>query len=245
MLNKLWILFLIGMAFTGLIIGWVHQARANAGNDAERLVNVTKPLLENDLKLTFKYMGVAKVCSKQANLLSIGTSLSKELELPQAAGLDPANDRLYTTELKGSEQDAITLKLMWMEASSNCYMVLKRETTVSPRGDSLLSWQKQTSAMLNKLGIAGEWNVMLQGMASDDAAEPTELMNTLVANLRGEVLETYRDQGTLSYSLFSEDFDAGIHSRDQRLNLQVAVHRDSESGGLKVTVGTPIITGEY
>ncbi|MNI26017.1 hypothetical protein D3C73_796990 [compost metagenome] len=244
-MNKLWTYIFIGIMFTGLIIGWVHQVKADSVIDADRLVNVTQPLLQADAVLTYKYTGIYKACVKQADLLTVGAGLSKELGLPQARELQDTNALIYSTVLKVSKEDSISLKLMWLESSSNCYMVLKRVTTDFPGADTDVSWQKEIGSTLDKLGSSGEWGVMLRGVASDAKSEPAKLMDTLVDKLKGQVLDTYNDQGTLSYSLFSEDFHTGIHSRDQLMNVQVAIHKDSENGRLRVTVGTPIITEEY
>jgi hypothetical protein len=243
--NKLWMFFLIVMSIAGVVAGWVHQAMANSLNDSERLINASKAFIHSDSKLTFKYTGVYGACTNQDDLRKRGASLSNELGLPVSLEPEHNQEHIYATEMWLNEQDSISLKLMLLEPTTECYMVLKREKMGLAVDAELNQWQKQQGSKLADLGIDGEWNVMLQGVAVGEITEPSALMGRLTDKLQGQVLETYQDQGTLSYSLFSDNLNAAIQSGDHLMNLQVAVHRESDTGQLRVTVGSPIITAEY
>jgi hypothetical protein len=67
-----------------------------------------------------------------------------------------------------------------------------------------------------------------------------------IARLAGaEEVERYEDGGTTSVAYYTDQLAASAISRDQAVNLQLAVRLDDERKLWLVTGGTPLITGEY
>lgn len=62
----------------------------------------------------------------------------------------------------------------------------------------------------------------------------------------GRVLEQYADEGTLSVTMLSDGLLSSKGLDDDRVaNLQVAEHRSTETGREELTIGVPLITGDF
>lgn len=67
---------------------------------------------------------------------------------------------------------------------------------------------------------------------------------SIFGTLKATELERLQDETVVSISGFTRMWEPFIALNGQKMNLQVATHRDSHSGTW-ITVGTPIITVEY
>ncbi|MGG1658629.1 YwmB family TATA-box binding protein [Brevibacillus sp. NRS-1366] len=63
--------------------------------------------------------------------------------------------------------------------------------------------------------------------------------------LQAKELERLQDETVVSISGYSRMWEPSLMLNGQKMNLQVATHRDSSDAGTWITVGTPIITAEY
>jgi hypothetical protein len=68
---------------------------------------------------------------------------------------------------------------------------------------------------------------------------------SIFATLQATELERLQDETVVSISGHTPMWEPFIALNGQKMNLQVATHRDSGNAGTWVTVGTPIITVEY
>ncbi|WP_289140491.1 YwmB family TATA-box binding protein [uncultured Brevibacillus sp.] len=87
--------------------------------------------------------------------------------------------------------------------------------------------------------IRGMYNVNMS--VDQQEGKILSIFNTLQAT----ELERLQDETVVSISGHTRMWEPFIALNGQKMNLQVATHRDSNNAGTWVTVGTPIITAEY
>ncbi|WP_312109606.1 YwmB family TATA-box binding protein [Brevibacillus reuszeri] len=68
---------------------------------------------------------------------------------------------------------------------------------------------------------------------------------SIFSTLQATELERLQDETVVSISGHTPMWEPFIALNGQKMNLQVATHRDSSNAGTWVTIGTPIITAEY
>ncbi|MCU6711997.1 YwmB family TATA-box binding protein [Paenibacillus sp. J5C_2022] len=70
--------------------------------------------------------------------------------------------------------------------------------------------------------------------------------DTLQRLALAEEREKYKDTGTISRTLYSGQLRSGIAvAQGRTANLQLALHEDTESDARKLTIGVPLISGEF
>ncbi|MEI7025818.1 YwmB family TATA-box binding protein [Paenibacillus sp. y28] len=140
------------------------------------------------------------------------------------------------------------------------YMLLSLEGRL---GDaSAAPWQAQLQLLetemtaLEPSGQPPVWNMMVQGEALPRLQNnPDALWSELSSGFDAKVLSRYADSRTVSQTFDSaslsrsasfplQHFSTGARQKGT-LNLQAALHRDTETGHLRLTLGTPLITIEY
>lgn len=87
--------------------------------------------------------------------------------------------------------------------------------------------------------IRGMYNVKM----SVDQQEGKIL--SIFRSLHATEIERLQDETVVSISGYTRAWEPFIALNGQKMNLQVATHRDSDDAGTWITVGTPIITVEY
>jgi len=109
------------------------------------------------------------------------------------------------------------------------------------------SMQDTVTAALNQAGLIPQFSTCIRGMYSDKMSvdqQEGKILSIFQA-LQAKERERLQDDSVLSISGYTRSWDSFISSNGHKLNLQVATHRDTESDGTWITVGTPIITAEY
>lgn len=130
--------------------------------------------------------------------------------------------------------------------SYDTYLVLQ----LNGSSKSLLYIEKLQETFANKLKkahfipqistcIRGMYNVKM----SVDQQEGKIL--SIFQTLQAAELERLQDETVVSISGYTRLWEPFIALNGQKMNVQVATHRDSDSAGTWITVGTPIITVEY
>ncbi|MFH5187258.1 YwmB family TATA-box binding protein [Paenibacillus sp. TAB 01] len=112
--------------------------------------------------------------------------------------------------------------------------------------------QHELSGTLQSLGLAPQWNVMIQGTLSDTFADMTEdplsVYHWLSEELQLKEVGKYQDTGSTSISYYSPLLPAitpDPSAPASRMNFQVAVHRNSMTREQRLTIATPAISIEY
>lgn len=250
-MQKSWLLSIICISIISIIFGWVRHADARSEQEALQLLNTVKPYMMSENQITFKYTGYYGTCgSIDQDILQVGKKLSQAFGIPQAEVLSESNSHpTYKAKAEVVAGAVVTVTVASPQGQSACYVVLRLDASHEAEQSDLVKWQEQASEQLKKLGIDGQWNVMVQGYVNEQEQSrqksSVELVNTIAQAFKGKIVESYRDQNTVSASLTSEEFRSSIKSGDQKVNLQIAVHQESTTGKLRLTAGTPIITMEY
>jgi hypothetical protein len=212
----------------------------------QRLLEVTKPYMAQDRELTIKYTGSIGNCDNTDQLLQAGQRVSKALDFPVASVLNEHS--IYNVEQSVGSLNKATIQMIRVKQSHSCYLVVRLVSSVKDDFFQANQWQVEMDVRLTKQGIGGQWNMMVQGIAADSDVQKDStqaIMKSFLHTVNGKTVESYTDQGTLSLSLYSEQFRNSIKSREHAMNLQAALHRNSITGEMRLTVATPIITAEY
>lgn len=107
--------------------------------------------------------------------------------------------------------------------------------------------KKRVEAALQAADLIPQFSTCIRGTYSDklfvDQQESKIL--SIFSTLRATELERLQDETVVSISGYSAAWKPFIEINDQKMNVQVATHRDTQTEGTSITVGTPIITAEY
>lgn len=250
-MQKSWLLSIICMSIVSIIFGWVRHADAHGEQEALQLLNTVKPYMMSENQITFKYTGYYGTCNGVAqDMLQTGKKLSHAFGIPQAEVSSESNSHpTYTAKTEVVPGAVVTVTVASPQGQTACYVVLRLDASHEAEQSELVKWQEQAGEQLKKLGISGQWNVMVQGYVNGQEQSgqksSIELVNAITLAFKGKIVESYKDQNTVSASLSSREFQSSIKSGDKTVNLQVALHQESTTGKLRLTVGTPIITMEY
>ncbi|QQY79174.1 TATA-box binding protein [Keratinibaculum paraultunense] len=66
-----------------------------------------------------------------------------------------------------------------------------------------------------------------------------------VKNYKGKIIEKYKDQEILSFSIYTPYIEDYIYTGSNKMNLNIAIRYDEEEGKSYIWIGTPIITIGY
>lgn len=147
------------------------------------------------------------------------------------------------------EELQLTVTYRGLQEGSACESVphgcalLLRQSGLGPEQMKLaLDWAVREGERLSKAGAQGAWYVNVQGWMKDGSSA-LAIWEELDA--RYTTADRYEDAGSRSASYTAEEFQASVRIGDQTVQLQAAVHRDTELQKLRVTLGTPLILIEY
>lgn len=174
---------------------------------------------------------------------------AEQLEIPfSQVELSRKNQMIsYQTETR---QDGVQLRYEVSAVPKNgafdTYLVL--QLTGSRQSLLYIEQIQETFAnALKKADFIPQISTCIRGMYNvkmgDDQQEGKIL--SIFQTLQATELERLQDVSVVSISGYTHKWEPFIALNGQKMNLQVATHRDSESAGTWITVGTPIITVEY
>ncbi|GGG21162.1 hypothetical protein GCM10010916_42350 [Paenibacillus abyssi] len=105
---------------------------------------------------------------------------------------------------------------------------------------SLLDTVAAVESELRRQHIAGAPSVSFRGIAKAPAAA-----EQLAEQAQAELLEQYEDANTISQTFYTHHLLNKVQSGDHKVNLQLAVHSDPDTGVIRFIGGIPLITGDY
>ena len=107
--------------------------------------------------------------------------------------------------------------------------------------------QETFANALSKANFIPQISTCIRGMYNVNMSVDQQEGNILSIfnTLQATELERLQDETVVSISGHTPMWEPFIALNGQKMNLQVATHRDSNNAGTWVTVGTPIITAEY
>jgi hypothetical protein len=111
----------------------------------------------------------------------------------------------------------------------------------------LVTLQHSIAKALQQAGTIPQFSTCIRGMYSDKLSVDQQggKILSIFHALHAHELERLADDTVVSISGYTRQWEPSIQLNGQRMNLQVATHQDTVSGGTWITVGTPIITAEY
>ncbi|MDU0330305.1 hypothetical protein RW092_08835 [Paenibacillus sp. 3LSP] len=154
------------------------------------------------------------------------------------------------------------LELVTLEEGKH-YAILRLEAA----GEDSALWkqlqeaQRMAGESLADEGVDPRWNAAIQGMAwpssvteEGESSGETVLAATLdrlesqverSAKLKLKQVETFGDEGTASRTYRVDALPITVLSGEHQVALQMAVHRNSDTGMDEITIGMPLLTVEY
>lgn len=243
--------FFLLLTVTVLCVWGALASGAGANRDLERLLPLSLDVIDGPVRVVVKHISPYKPHAGEAAFLETGRRLSERLGLPPAELRSGGDHILY--KASGPDSGGIRRTLLWvMFPDGSTELIVSAETPES--GDTgtggeaasrMEEAQTKLSRVLEGMGVTPNWNVIVQGKLKADYASPDKLNGWLQAELRAEAVESYDDGRSVSVSYASPLLEASVQSGGRMLNLQAAVHRSSETGESRLTLGTPVITTEY
>lgn len=179
----------------------------------------------------------------------LATSWAKRLELPFSHVESSRKDQLIAYQSETS-QDGVHIRYEVSAVSKNgsfdTYLVLQ----LTGSRKSLLYIEKIQETFvkaLQKASFIPQISTCIRGMYNVkmgvDQQEGKIL--SIFRTLHAAEIERLQDETVVSISGYTRLWEPSIALNGQKMNVQVATHRDSDSEETWITVGTPIITVEY
>ncbi|NOU93667.1 hypothetical protein GC093_10595 [Paenibacillus sp. LMG 31456] len=240
------ILLAIGIA----VSLWTVHADADAANpDLEYLIPLSKQIITSDKKVIIKHTSSYRSFTSKESFAQIGREVSEQLNLPSSSAIIEGQDHLlYQAEAVDSE--GIETKLLWIGfPNGSSELIISAEANHLQNADSIVKVQKQLAGNLKAMGVKPSWNIMIQGSAALSSSlkeQDASLLPLFTKQLQAHEINRYEDAGSLSISYYSPQIsNTTAIGEKEKMNLQLAVHRNSITQQQRITIGSPAISIEY
>ncbi|SFF08340.1 TATA-box binding [Paenibacillus algorifonticola] len=104
----------------------------------------------------------------------------------------------------------------------------------------LLSVIKHIESAMRRTNISYDGGITIRGLT-----EYNNVAERLAQLAAAEQVDRYDDAGTVSESFFTGGLKMSVRTGDKEANMQVAVHKGTDTGKLEVVIGIPLISGDY
>lgn len=232
--------------------GWT--LRPHSDGDLQRLLPLAESVIISDKKVIIKHTSAYLPYKDERDFAQTAQNISTTFKL--TAPLNPIHKQdvlLYRFTLKDTATTQATL--LWIGfPDGSTQLSLTAETLQADGINTLYDLQQQWNTQLQVLGIQSNWNVMIQGNINADthpfasSGQPglsLSLQLHVTDSLHAQELARYQDANSLSISYHSTIVEESAADTQQKMNLQVAVHRDSITGQQRITIATPAISIAY
>lgn len=217
------------------------------GGKAEEAVRITQALEQNNIAVTDATVRISVTLPKIS-----GAKELAEQNRAWAAALQISPDTLarqengvfvYQNEAKGRRYRLVGVP---NSGSWDAYLVV----TLKEKRDHLqdiVNSQQNVIKLLQKQALIPQISTCIAGIYNDTLSvdQQEERIIFLFRSLQAREVERLEDETVVSISGYTRLWDQAINTHNQKMNLQVATHRDVEQKLTRFTVGTPIITAEY
>ncbi|WP_207953116.1 YwmB family TATA-box binding protein [Paenibacillus agricola] len=254
--------------------GWT-AAQGSKHPDTDYLLSLSQPVMAAGKQVIIKYTSASKPYTDETDFLRAAEELSRAFQLPvpltvgesmdpnrnaslgnpkhsPVQGLNPhqavvQNTDLYTAKFTQAHSDNMMATLLFVGfADGSTLLSLNAETLQESGLPQLQALQLQwTAALQAEFGIQAQWNVMIQGPLAASMPDTQSLLAYLSATTPVDELARYQDSGSLSVSYHSSLLASEWNTGKEKMNLQVAVHRDSLTHEQRITIATPAISIPY
>ncbi|WP_282939203.1 YwmB family TATA-box binding protein [Paenibacillus sp. RC67] len=235
------------IAFGYIAGAWAARAAEDGDNSFELLMPLSEQFMTTEQKMIVKHTGTYQSYKNESQFLQIGQQLSQRFQLPVSEDFTRDGDHLlYKTSVQ-DQPEGIDTSLLWIGfADGTTELIVTAQTTKPNKAAAIRSVQQDMADKLASLHIKPQWNVMIQGIASEAyRTDASPLNDSLRSRLLAQKVEQYEDAGSTSITYYSPLFKERITNGKQDMNLQVAVHRNSVTQQNRITIGIPAITVEY
>ncbi|WP_079913704.1 YwmB family TATA-box binding protein [Paenibacillus sp. 32352] len=248
-MNRRWLGYVIGclVAVSCIAGAWGAGAAAKADNSFELLMPLSEKFMGSEQKMIVKHAGPYQSYSSEMQFVQIGQQISQRLGLPVTSDITKETDHLLYKTASQDAANGVEETLLWIGFPDGTSELVVSAQTTQPEGFTVIqSVQQRLADSLAALHIKPQWNVMIQGNASEEySIDASPLHDWVQKRLEAHKVEQYEDAGSTSVTYYSPKFKEHINNGKQEMNLQVAVHRSSITHQNRITIGIPAITIEY
>jgi len=244
----------VGMIGLGTLLflllgGWMAGAQpaANQQSDLPTVWDLSEKVMIGDKKLLIKEGNFYRTYADRDGFERVVVELSRKLNFPaQQIGMHEDHP-VYESNVQQPDGAKVSLTVLGND-DREMYVVLSRESIGDETIDRAKAWQNKMEEPLRTVGIVPDWNIVVQGMLrnsgnTENAAE--EFFRVVQKETGAKELENYKDINTFSVTYYTSKLQTFVKSGDHRVNLQAAIHLETESSEWRATLGTPLITTEY
>lgn len=237
-----------------LVIGfgiWGAAAISAAGSDAERLSELSSAYLEGTARIILIHRQEHGTFVGPEELAAVGARWSNVFGLPEGQWAVETGRPVYSAQsvppTDSKSADSLSIRLIGMD-NGTMYSLVRLELAASPENApaaAALAEQYLAPAFM-QLDMTPEFNIMLQGDLKAEYSPQTDTLESrLEQTLGAAAAGQYADARTYSWSFASPRFGEAALGFVPSMNVQVAVHQNTEDGRWRMTWGLPLITVEY
>lgn len=147
-------------------------------------------------------------------------------------------------EVRAANTAGVQLSARITGRCERCQWLIVRLETDSHTGiDALERWIALVEERLAEKNMEPSWTIEVSGLLAD-AANSEQLWSELEQRMQAKKSGAYADYASVSRSYYSSLLPHKF-AHDQHSNLQAALHRDTESGGRRLTLASPAISSEF
>lgn len=179
----------------------------------------------------------------------MGIKWAQRLNLPAADSAIFMEKNTYVYQILSNFGGAeLHLRLVGVPHGSrlDAYLVLSLKGKRQQLQD-IVNLQYTVKKALESTGFIPQFSTCIRGIYSVKLSvdQQESRILSIFDSLRASELERLQDETVVSISGYTSAWKPFIKINDEKMNLQVATHRDSQTEATWITVGTPIITAEY
>ncbi|WP_424769388.1 YwmB family TATA-box binding protein [Paenibacillus sp. sgz302251] len=239
------LLALLVLIFGGVWALWVEKNEIRAETSAEEM-------LQHDLEILWRWSddqltsGSSNgrwtirwdVTGKQGMKDALVSKLFKDEE-GRAIEKLIHNDGNSVTGDVPSYGGRISVNLVEKNDSQEQLMLLLETDKIRDKG-SLLKAAAAVSEKLVDSEAVFTSSMKVQGFAAN--ANPA---NDFLVLSNAKAIDRYEDEGTISETFYTGKLRSAIDFEGKTANIQIAVHEEAETNKSLLTIGIPLITGDY
>lgn len=244
------------LLFAGVIVGLIMWYMPNGQaslNETQTVQQLLKGMVSTDARATAVEIRTSVetgVMKDSPEIDHAAATWLDQLGLQSAEGIGTweqhgAYVRQHAVAWQGT---SVTLRMIGLPAQSGyaTHLVIsaKGNEFQTPQIEAL---QRKIEDALKTKGIVPQFSTCIRGIYSDKLSvdQQEDKIRLIFSALSAQELERMADETVVSVSGYTRLWEPHIKLYDQKMNLQVATHQDTATGGTLITVGTPIITAEY
>ncbi|GAB7387914.1 hypothetical protein BSNK01_17510 [Bacillaceae bacterium] len=241
-----------GIVVTVLLLWW-GQAFPQAAETADvEIVRLTDAVLRTGAAVESVALHYGTEFERVADvkeLRALGDKLSRRLGMPGNGRLSTTDDVHPLFENRAVDgQDVLELRLVGIPADDGLRTYLIVRLTSTDRDYPALQARAEALAeKVKKIGVVPFFNTCVEGIYGDklDSGWQKNRIFLILSSFQAKVVEKAEDETMQSVSAYSTYIKSFLYTNGMKMNLQVATRVDERKGQTRMTVGMPIITGEY